>query len=190
MKSKHFQEAFDRTMKHEGGYSDDPQDAGKETFRGISRLYWPEWAGWHLVDRYREEMFTTFEKSGINKLVESFYKTNFWARVQGDKLAAISLEVACEVFDTAVNLDVPDAVKFLQTALNMQRLATRAFSELMVDGRLGPNTLKALSLYLATQPGDPGSNEKILLACMNGEQYICYKANPQHAYFRGWFLRV
>jgi len=90
----------------------------------------------------------------------------------------------------AVNLDVPDAVKFLQTALNMQRIFTRAFSELAIDCRLGPKTLRALSLYLDIQPGDPESNEHILLNCMNGEQYIAYKSNPQHTYFRGWFLRV
>ena len=190
MRSKHFKAAFDRTMKTEGGYSDDPQDSGGETFRGISRLYWPEWSGWHLVDGYRKEGFTSFEKSGMNKLVESFYWINFWQRIQGGKLAAVSQEVAYEVFDTAVNMDVPDAVRFLQTALNMQRMSTRAFSELMVDGRLGKKTLSALSLYLATQPGDPESNEKILLACMNGEQYLAYKSNPQHVYFRGWFLRV
>jgi len=70
----------------------------------------------------------------------------------------------------------------------MQRQATRAYSELMVDGRLGPKTLAALKLYLVTEPKD--NNEEILLACMNGEQYIHYKANPQHTYFRGLFLRV
>ena len=46
-------------------------------------------------------------------------------------------------------------------------------------------TLTALSLYLDIQPGDPIQNEKILLNCLNGEQYIAYKANPQHTYFSG-----
>ncbi len=186
-----FQEAFDRTMRHEGEYSDDRKDMGGETFRGISRVYWPGWSGWHVVDRYkRDPDLTCFRKSGIADMVQSFYKVNFWYRIQGDQLAAISPEVAYEVFDTAVNLDVPDAVKFLQTALNMQRMATRAFPELAVDGKLGPKTIIALKLYLDTEPGTPDNNEKILLNCMNGEQYICYKNNPQHVYFRGWFLRI
>ncbi len=187
----HFQEAFSRTMEHEGGYSDNPQDYGGETFRGISRIYFPDWAGWHLVDRYRiNPKLQGFKKSGIDELVESFYRTNFWNRMHGDKVAGISSEVAYELFDTAVNLDVPDAVKFLQIALNMQRMATKAFPELVVDGLLGPNTLTALERYLANQPGDPERNEKILLNCMNGEQYLCYKRNLRHTYFRGWFLRV
>jgi len=123
-------------------------------------------------------------------LVKGFYWTNFWNRMQGDKVAALSPEVAYELFDTSVNLDVPDAVRFLQTALNMQNQFGNIYPELLTDGLLGPKTLGVLERYLATQPGDPAWNEKILLNCMNGEQYICYKENPKHPYFRGWFLRV
>jgi len=181
---RYFEEALLRTLEHEGEgqRSNRANDPGGDTYSGISRVYWPDWSGWEYID---QDDYVT-----ADNMVPGFYEVNFWNRIQGDKLASISPEVANEVFDTAVNLGVTDAVRFLQTALNMQRMATRAFSELMVDGRLGPKTLKALSLYLATQPGDPGSNEKILLNCMNGEQYIAYKSNPQHAYFRGWFLRV
>jgi lysozyme family protein len=70
----------------------------------------------------------------------------------------------------------------------MQRMVTGAFPELVSDGLLGPNTLTAVEKYLATQPGDPERNEKILLNCMNGKQYLCYKGNPRHPYFLGWFL--
>lgn len=186
----YFKEAFSRTMEHEGEYDFDGLDKGGETFMGISRVYWPSWPGWQLVDKDWENTLSLIDRSALLDLVESFYKTNFCLRIQGDRVAAVSPEVACELFDTAVNLDVPDAVRFLQTALNMQRIATRAFPELTVDGLLGPKTLMAIERYLATQPGDPESNEKILLNCMNGEQYIAYKSNPRHAYFRGWFLRV
>ena len=187
----HFEEAFAKTMSEEGGYNFDRMDPGGETYMGISRVYWPGWDGWCIIDRYVEEgIVPEFAKRSLESLVFHFYRANFWNRMQGEKVAQISPEVACELFDTAVNMDVSDAVRFLQTALNMQRVATRAFSELVVDGLLGPNTLTALERYLATQPGAPGRNEKILLNCMNGEQYLCYKENPRHPYFRGWFLRV
>jgi lysozyme family protein len=187
----HFEEAFARTMSEEGGYSFDRMDPGGETYMGISRVYWPGWEGWGIIDDSVEEgIILEFATADLAPLIFDFYRTNFWYRMQGDKVVALSPKVAYELFDTAVNLDVPDAVKFLQVALNMQRMATRAFSELIVDGLLGPNTLTALARYLATQPGDPEQNEKILLNCMNGEQYLCYKGNPRHTYFRGWFLRV
>lgn len=187
----HFKEAFSRTLEHEGEYSFCKQDPGQETYMGISRVYWPGWPGWHLIDRYKKEAVPLdVNRVGLMDLVESFYQINFWIRMQGDKVAAVSLEVACELFDTAVNLDAPDAVRFLQIALDMQRLYTRSYQELMVDGLLGHKTLSALDRYLDIQPGDRESNEKILLNCMYGEQYVHYKENPQHPYFRGWFLRV
>jgi lysozyme family protein len=187
----HFEEAFARTMSEEGGYNIDRMDPGGETYMGISRVYWPGWEGWGIIDNFGENgMIPEFAKRSLESLVFGFYRTNFWNRIQGDKVAQISPEVVYELFDTAMNLDVPDAVKFLQTALNMQCLATSSFPELAVDGLLGPNTLTALKRYHDTQPGDPERNEKILLNCMNGEQYICYKRNPSYPHFRGWFLRV
>ena len=187
----HFEEAFARTMSKEGGYNFDRIDPGGETYMGSSRVYWPGWEGWGIIDNYGEKgNIPEVVRIDLVPLVFDFYRTNFWGRMQGEKVAGISSEVAFELFDPAVNLDLPDAVKFLQVALNMQRLATRSFPELAVDGLLGPNTLTALERYLATQPGNPGRNEKILLNCMNGEQYLCYKGNPRHPYFRGWFLRV
>ena len=40
-----FLTAFANTMIHEGGYSVDPGDSGGETYMGISRHHWPDWAG-------------------------------------------------------------------------------------------------------------------------------------------------
>ncbi len=189
----YFEAAFSRTMKNEGGYSFNGRDPGGETYLGISRRYWPGWPGWHIIDKHRDNPDLSdadFRRSGINEMAESFYLLNFWTRFQGNKLADLSPDIAYEVFDSAVNMGVMTAVEFLQTALNMQRTYCRAYQELAVDGLLGPDTLTALGRYLATEPGSIESNTQILLHCLNGEQYIHYKNNPRHAYFRGWFLRV
>jgi lysozyme family protein len=92
------------------------------------------------------------------------------------------------VFDTAVNVGVSQAVIFFQEGLNIARGAYGA--ELLVDGVSGPETLKTLRNYMATKPGSFALNQEILLNCMNGEQYIFYKNNPQHKRYRGWFRRV
>ena len=44
-----FKKAYDKTMGHEGGYVHDPDDAGGETYKGISRRYHPGWEGWKVV---------------------------------------------------------------------------------------------------------------------------------------------
>ena len=51
-----FQQAFQHTAAAEGGYSNNPKDKGGETYRGIARKYWPDWAGWIIVDEYKRNM--------------------------------------------------------------------------------------------------------------------------------------
>lgn len=176
----HFENAFRATMWHEGfgKLTDSKIDPGGETYSGISRVYWPDWEGWEYIDKGERPP---------EIMVENFYRVNFWNRIQGDTLAEIAPEVACEVFDTAVNVGVNQAVKFLQTAHN---IADGYRYELEVDGLLGPKTIETIRRYLTMQPGTPEINEEILLNCCNGEQYIFYKQNPNHKRFRGWFRRV
>lgn len=186
-----FETAFTRTMGHEGGYANDKHDLGGETYRGIARAYHPSWPGWPTIDSWRRQEISSEERDiYLKETVKTFYRQQFWDRFQGDKVAAISAEVACELFDTAVNMHVTRAVQFLQTALNMQNSGGTTYPDITVDGRLGPSTLSTLQRYLTWQPGNRASNERILLNCMNGEQYLFYKQNPQHERFRGWFARV
>jgi len=37
----------------EGGYANLKGDSGKETYRGISRVYHPNWSGWEVVDQIK-----------------------------------------------------------------------------------------------------------------------------------------
>jgi len=181
-----FDIAYERTMGHEGLglLSNDKQDRGGQTYSGISRIYWPDWPGWRLVD----EWIKTGEKFPIlSDMVKDFYRVNFWNRIQGDRLAEISPAVAYEVFDSAVNMDVTQAIRFLQEGHNV---GSGGAYELVVDGKLGPVTLSTLKVYLSSQPGDFAINQEILINCMNGEQYLFYKSNPQHKRYRGWFRRL
>lgn len=193
MTEDRFPAALRKTLEHEGVYGNDRKDPGGQTFRGISRVYWSDWDGWPLVDDWlanQTQGRATEPPTTLQEKVEEFYRRFFWNRIAGDELAVISQDIASEVFDTAVNLGVHDSVRILQIALNMQQQAMPTHPPLVVDGRMGPKTLGFLRLYLSMQPGIRWKNEQILLNCLNGEQYLIYKANPRHTYFRGWFLRV
>lgn len=182
-----FEIAFKKTMGHEGGigsFSNDKHDKGGQTYSGISRFYWPEWPGWKLVDEWVK---TGEEFPVLADMVKDFYRTNFWQRIQGDRLAEIAPAVAYEVFDSAVNMGVTQAVMFLQEGHNVANAGAYA---LVIDGKIGPVTLSTLKVYLQTQPGSFDINLQILLACMNGEQYLFYKHNQQHSRYRGWFRRL
>ncbi|MCL2029533.1 MAG: hypothetical protein FWG97_03875 [Deltaproteobacteria bacterium] len=50
-----FDRVYKQTKEFEGGYVDDPLDAGGETFRGISRKNHPKWPGWPLISQAKAD---------------------------------------------------------------------------------------------------------------------------------------
>lgn len=186
-----FSIAFSRTMQNESGYSNVAGDRGGETYMGISRVFWPSWPGWIMIDDCKAGLINALQRdTACAEHVRQFYRVQFWDRFQGDLVAAESVEVACELFDTGVNMGIHRAVCFLQESLNMQNRFAATYPDIQVDGLLGKGTLSTLKRYLSYRPGTKEDNEQILLNCMNGEQYLAYKKNAQHEQFRGWFRRV
>lgn len=132
-----FKIAFGITNNNEGGYANDPDDHGGETFAGVSRNNFPNWSGWMLIDSYKQ----THGTEGINSLltdpqmrsfIENFYKVNFW---NVNKLDYFNdQQIANNVYDFGVNSDTGRAAKALQLILKVQ-----------VDGIIGIGTLGALN---------------------------------------------
>ncbi len=180
--------AFNRTMGHEGGYSNVKADRGKETYRGISRVYWPDWSGWTAIDDAKAKgQNVDALQLELAAQVKAFYKTQFWNRFMGDHISDQS--IAEELFDTAVNMGVHTAVKFLQYGLNKLNRAQRLFFNMAEDGVLGPTSLKYLELVLSHE--DAGTLCKI----MNVEQGHAYnkimdRSEDQEIFARGWYNRV
>ncbi len=185
-----FEEAYAITMGHEGGYVDDPEDAGGETYKGVSRRFHPGWEGWSIVDAHKsKENFRKKLKSDsrLQGLVHKFYKQHFWDPFLGDEIP--SQDVADEMFDTGVNMSVGRAVEFLQESLNLLNRNGKLYADIGVDGGFGSITLGALKSYLNADP--PGHLLK-LMNVLQGMHYIKrMKEHPgQEKYARGWLKRV
>lgn len=130
-----FQQAYELTIKHEGGWVNDPDDKGGETYRGIARNYHPTWEGWEIIDQIQEK-----EKGDVfpeaDKQTGDFYRRFYWDRILGDKIN--SQDVANQVFDWTVNSG--SAKKQIQKLINNQ------FGKcLVVDGVFGPKTVEAIN---------------------------------------------
>lgn len=185
-----FIKAYKITMGHEGGYSIDPDDAGGETYKGISRRYNPTWEGWEIIDTMKDHANFPAILNQLPQLQDSvhdFYKKNYWDSNKLDKFN--SQAIADEMFDTAVNMGRSRAAKFLQESLSYLNRNERLFDDLVVDGYIGSASLRALDYIL-----DQGE-EEILLKVLNvlqGNFYLNYmKENPtQEKFMRGWFNRV
>ena len=50
-----FKEAWEETSAVEGGYVDDDDDRGGETYRGVARNFHPDWPGWDRIDAAKDD---------------------------------------------------------------------------------------------------------------------------------------
>lgn len=120
-----FLPAFERMLTNEGGYvlHDVAGDKGGQTYAGIARNRWPQWAGWSIIDQGGEPQ---------PDLVRGFYRSHFWAAMRLDEVK--SQDVARMLFDFGINSGVGTAVKLAQIVVGTTP-----------DGRMGPKTLTALN---------------------------------------------
>lgn len=84
-----FSAAYQILAPNEGGYRNVPYDAGGETYRGISRKYWPSWSGWAWIDNYKAQHGTISTGTIFPQLetaVMDFVRANFWNKIQGDRI--------------------------------------------------------------------------------------------------------
>lgn len=110
-----FEEAYKRTCQFEGGYSNDKDDSGGETYKGISRKNNPKWSGWSIIDSCKKK--SNFPKildynDKLQSLVKDCYRTNYWEPILGDKIE--NQNVANDLYDTAVNMGVATSIKLSQ----------------------------------------------------------------------------
>lgn len=185
-----FDRAYNRLLKTEGGYANDPNDRGGETYKGISRRYNPGWTGWPIIDSAKGAPNFPASLDAVDALQDSvrrFYKGRYWDAMLCNEIE--DQDIAEELLDTGVNMNTSRAVSFLQTALNVANRNGSLYGDLVVDGALGARTLSALRLALR------GGDKILLLKVMNvlqGAHYIDFmtQSPDQETYARGWFARV
>ncbi|HWP59514.1 MAG TPA: glycosyl hydrolase 108 family protein [Candidatus Acidoferrales bacterium] len=94
-----FDTAFDRTLGHEGGYTNDPEDPGGETNWGISKRSYPD------VD------IKNLTRDGAKVI----YQRDFWAPVA----SKLDDALVYQLFDAAVHHGIGNAIRMLQRAVGV-----------------------------------------------------------------------
>jgi len=160
-----FNDAFDRLILVEGGYSDDPNDRGGKTKFGITEAV-------ARANGYSGAMldFTVDNARAI-------YRSQYWNTLALDKVSAMAPSVAEEMFDTAVNMGVGMAGQFLQRVLNAFNRRGADYPDLTTDGVIGPMSISALNTFLRKR-GLEG--EKVMLRALNALQGARYLTITEH----------
>jgi lysozyme family protein len=166
-------------IAREGGFVDDPDDSGGATNYGITAE-----VAWYYG--YKGLMRDLPRDLAVN-----IYHVRYWDTLNLDNIESIvSPRIVEELLDTAVNMGVSRAARFLQRSLNVLNDRGNLYPDLTVDGKIGMRTINALQAYTRYRK-EPGS--EILLRMLNALQGAFYvelaeRREKDEAFIYGWFL--
>jgi lysozyme family protein len=167
----------DELIEREGGYVDHPADKGGPTCFGITEsVARARGYGGPMRQLPRDE-------------AAAIYKRLYWQRPGFAQVAERSVKVAAELFDTGVNMGPAVAATFLQRALTALNRNGRDYPDLVPDGRVGAQSLKALDMFLKVR--GQGLGEIVLmraLEALQGERYLrlAERRPANETFLYGW----
>lgn len=114
-----FDKAFKKIIANEGGYVNDKDDKGSETFMGITRKNHPSLIIWKIIDDYIDMYNSTYgllkyiknNEAAMNS-IKSVYKKQYWDKLLLDKIN--SQRIANELFDDCVNRGVNATLRLIR----------------------------------------------------------------------------
>jgi lysozyme family protein len=175
---------YDKLIKDEGGYTNDPKDSGGETYKGISRKNYPNNPIWVIIDAHRNEYnFMPFLETSeeLAKQVKEFYY-NLYKKNKIHELHDFNLKE--KLFSTIVNTGKVRGSVILQKSFNLLKRS----QILAEDGVIGKNTIKHINSLSKKGKED-------LLMFYKAELYCFYKQltinRPKDKRFlKGWTRRA
>lgn len=188
-----FAQAYAQLCVFEGGYANNPNDRGGETWGGISRVSHPKWKGWAIIDaaktkpNFPKSLDTNQELIGLKK---ELYKQVYWNFFSLDSCP--NQMIADELFDTSVNMGTGTAVRFLQASLAACSILGKNGKQLSVDGSYGDNSKFAFDKFFTQIRKDRHIVLYKMLNSLQGSRYIDIAVNKpsQQEFTFGWFTRV
>ena len=118
-----------KTLRHEGGYSNDPDDPGGPTMYGCTLATYRAY--------YRNDSLT---EDDLRKATEEEIRTIFLQEYfYKPRLNLLSGRIAPAVFDFGINAGPAQSIKILQRTCNTLRRTSGALAD---DGIMGPLTAK------------------------------------------------
>ena len=111
------------------------------TYFGIYESANPKWTGWEIIRRYlantpdlKKCSIILSNVSDLNKLVEDFYKVEFYDKMKLDLVKSEHKQIELMCF--GINAGIKPCIKKVQELLNIK-----------VDGIIGQQTINALNAF-------------------------------------------
>ncbi len=116
-----FEIAFKRTEKAEGRniYTNTPNDAGGETWSGISRRANPNSKIWKVLDSIPgKRHMQVIASPELERIKLDLYKNNYWNPLWGDKIN--NQRVANDMYDTGVNMGPGTSIRLSERQFKLK----------------------------------------------------------------------
>lgn len=161
----------------EGGFVDNPHDSGGPTNYGITERV------------ARQNGYLGYMRDIPEATAFEIYSRKYWDRLHLDSVESISFLLAEEIADTGVNMGTKRAAAFVQRSLNVLNRRGSDYDDLVVDGELGPATVRTLGEYLSLRGK---SGEVVLFKMLNALQGAFYvelaeRREKDETFIFGWF---
>jgi lysozyme family protein len=164
MPSPAYQASLPFVLRWEGGYVDHPADPGGRTNKGVTQGVYDRWRAQQGLPPRHVKLIEDAE-------VDAIYEAGYWLPPRCDLLRR---QLDLVQFDTAVNMGVGRAVRFLQAAVGCD-----------VDGAFGPRTARGAAEC------DLGSViEAYCAARMTYYRLLAGRRKELGVFLRGWTNRV
>ena len=167
-----FETIYAFTLEHEGVYSNDPDDPGGETYKGISKKYHPDWEGWARIWYLKDKGLDWESDDILQGLVKEFYYQRYWKEMNAGAIVKV---VSMAMFDTAVNCGRKRTIMWVQEAIGSMGY------NIKIDGILGPITKGAINVC---------NPYRIIARLMTRRLRNYTKSKSNKKYLAGWVNRV
>lgn len=170
-----FNLALSKVLSHEGGYVNDSNDLGGETYKGIARSSHGSWPDWKIIDQSRKDKsfpVNLADNVNLQQSVEQFYLKTFWQPLKADQ---IQNQTSSEsVFDFAVNSGIATSIRLVQSIVGTK-----------IDGIIGKQTLNKINSI------DFGYFQAVFTVSKIDHYMAIIKKRPLNKkYLYGWIIRA
>lgn len=151
---------IDGILEREGGYVDHPSDPGGRT-------------NWGITERVaRANGYSGHMRNLPKETARDIYLRQYIEKPKFTEIVLRDIVVGEEVVDTGVNAGWKRSAKWFQQALNVLNRREKDYKDVVVDGDIGPATLRAFEALRRKRGGAVA--RRLMMKCLNGLQFMHY----------------
>ena len=174
----------------EGGYVNDPSDAGGETNYGITKA---------TANSYRSALVSKYKWDGTMKnltvdMAIYIYGIAYWDKLYLDKIGDVNILLADKLFDIGVNIGTSTAGLWLKQILNALNRRAKDYPDIdTTTGFVGAGTLSSINGFVKVRGSKPAM-KALIRSLISFQNYhyidISLKREANEDFTFGWLNRL